>query len=332
MDPITQGVIGATFAQQPSKKSTVLLATLLGFLSGLAPDLDVFIRSEQDPLLALVFHRQFTHSLLFIPIGGLICSTLFYYLITKQKSMTFKDTYIYATIGYATHGLLDSCTSYGTQLLWPFSDVRIAWNTISIIDPSFTIPVLILLIISVTKKNKFFSRLALFWIIFYCILGVIQKERAEKIGIENAMSRGHEILNLEVKPSLGNLFLWKVIYSTKSKYYVDAVKVGFDKKIYIGTNIDKLNIEQSYPWLDHNSQQAKDIERFRWFSGGYIALSQKHPNRIIDIRYSMLPNEVKGLWGIELNENANKEQHIKYIFDRQRDIDSLKKLWNMIVE
>ena len=48
------------------------------------------------------------------------------------------------------------------------------------IDPSFTIPVLILLIISVTKKNKFFSRLALFWIIFYCILGVIQKERAEK--------------------------------------------------------------------------------------------------------------------------------------------------------
>ena len=155
MDPITQGVIGATFAQQPSKKSTVLLATLLGFLSGLAPDLDVFIRSEQDPLLALVFHRQFTHSLLFIPIGGLICSTLFYYLITKRKNMTFKDTYIYATIGYATHGLLDSCTSYGTQLLWPFSDVRIAWNTISIIDPLFTIPILILLIISVTKKINF---------------------------------------------------------------------------------------------------------------------------------------------------------------------------------
>ena len=77
MDPITQGVIGATFAQQPSKKSTVLLATLLGFLSGLAPDLDVFIRSEQDPLTTFVFHRQFTHSLLFIPIGGLICSIYF---------------------------------------------------------------------------------------------------------------------------------------------------------------------------------------------------------------------------------------------------------------
>ena len=105
MDPITQGGL-AQHLLNSLEKSTVLLATLLGFLSGLAPDLDVFIRSEQDPLLALVFHRQFTHSLLFIPIGGLICSTLFYYLITKQKSMTFKDTYIYATIGYATHGCL----------------------------------------------------------------------------------------------------------------------------------------------------------------------------------------------------------------------------------
>ena len=115
MDPITQGVIGATFAQQPSKKNTVLLATLLGFLSGLAPDLDILIRSDQDPLLALEFHRQFTHSLLFIPIGGLICSTVFYYLFTKKNGMTFLDSYIYSTIGYATHGLLDSCTSYGTQ-------------------------------------------------------------------------------------------------------------------------------------------------------------------------------------------------------------------------
>ena len=39
----------------------------IGFLSGLAPDLDIFIRSESDPLLFLEFHRQFTHSLIFIP-------------------------------------------------------------------------------------------------------------------------------------------------------------------------------------------------------------------------------------------------------------------------
>ena len=61
-------------------------------------------------------------------------------------------------------------------------------------------------------------------------------------------------------------------------------------------------------------------------------MSQRHPNRIIDIRYSMLPNQVKGLWGIELHKNAAKDQHVKYIFDRQRDADTFKKLWKMIIE
>ena len=151
MDPLTQGVVGAAVSQQPANKKTILVATLLGFLSGLAPDLDIFIRSKHDPLLVLEFHRQFTHSLIFIPIGGLICAVVFYYLFSKRKGMTFKKTYIFTTLGYGTHGLLDSCTSYGTQLLWPFSDNRISWNTISIVDPLFTMPILVLIIFAAVK-------------------------------------------------------------------------------------------------------------------------------------------------------------------------------------
>ena len=48
--------------------------------------------------------------------------------------------------GYATHGLLDACTSYGTVLFWPFSNERLTWNNISIVDPLLTIPALILLL------------------------------------------------------------------------------------------------------------------------------------------------------------------------------------------
>ena len=50
MDPLTQGVVGAVVSQQPANRKTYLLATILGFLSGLAPDLDIFIRSNEDPL------------------------------------------------------------------------------------------------------------------------------------------------------------------------------------------------------------------------------------------------------------------------------------------
>lgn len=332
MDPLTQGVVGATFSQQPTNKKTILLATLLGFLSGLAPDLDIFIRSEHDPLLVLEFHRQFTHSLIFIPIGGLICTIIFYYLFARRSGLTFKITYIYSTLGYGTHGLLDSCTSYGTQLLWPFSDTRTSWDTISIIDPLFTLPILFLIIIAIVKKNKIFSHLALGWIIFYFIFGLVQQERAKEIGKKIATSRGHEPISIVAKPSLANLFVWKIIYSTKYNYHVDAVKVGFKSKIYEGSKIKKLNISESFPWLDLNSQQAKDIERFRWFSNDYLALSEKHQNRIIDIRYSMLPNEINGLWGIELSKTAGHNDHIKYIFNRERNLDSIKKLWKMILD
>ena len=332
MDPLTQGVVGAVASQQPASRKTILVATILGFFSGLAPDLDIFIRSDKDPLLALEFHRQFTHSLVFIPIGGLICAAVFYYLFAKNNGLTFKKTYIFSTLGYGTHGLLDSCTSYGTQLFWPFTDNRISWNTISIVDPLFTIPLLILIIFTAYKKNKIFSRAALIWIVIYCIFGFFQKERAKNFGEEIALSRGHDVINILVKPSLANLFVWKIIYSTDSYYHVDAVKIALKSKIYEGSKINKLNIKDSFPWLDLNSQQAKDLERFRWFSGGYLAISKKYPNRVIDIRYSILPNEINGLWGIELDKKADENSHIKYIFNRERNSDTINILWNMIIK
>ncbi|MEM6581360.1 MAG: metal-dependent hydrolase, partial [Pseudomonadota bacterium] len=77
MDPITQGTLGAVLPSGSARKRTqIITAGLLGFLAGMTPDLDVFIRSSEDPLLFLEYHRHFTHSLIFIPIGGFISSLI----------------------------------------------------------------------------------------------------------------------------------------------------------------------------------------------------------------------------------------------------------------
>ena len=331
MDPLSQGIVGSIAAQQPANKKVILLSIILGFLSGMAPDLDIFIRSSNDPLMSLEFHRQFTHSLIFIPVGGLICSAFFYFLFAKKQNLTFKTTYLYCTLGYGSHGLLDSCTSYGTQLFWPFSDTRIAWNTISIIDPLFTIPLLIIVVLTIFKRKMILARASLLWVIFYLSLGYLQHERAEKLAYSIAETRKHVVKRIEVKPSIANLLVWKVIYETKEKYYVDAVKIGLKNEILEGTSIDKLNVVESFPWLDKNSQQAKDIKRFSWFSNGYLAISKENPNRIIDIRYSMLPNEIHGLWGIEILEKNNQKEHVKYFFNRENNNLALKKLWKILI-
>ena len=78
MDPITQGTFGGLFSQFFSSKKKITVATIIGVLAGLAPDLDVFIKSSYDPLLSLEYHRQFTHSFIFIPLGALIVTCLLY--------------------------------------------------------------------------------------------------------------------------------------------------------------------------------------------------------------------------------------------------------------
>ena len=151
MDPLSQAVLGATAAQSGASRKEVRVAAVVGLLGGMAPDLDVLIRSSRDPLLFLEYHRHFTHALAFIPVGSLLVAAACYVLFARRH-LSFGRTWLYAALGFATHGLLDACTTYGTQLLWPFSDARIAWNVISIIDPLFTVPILLLVVFAAARR------------------------------------------------------------------------------------------------------------------------------------------------------------------------------------
>ena len=331
MDPLTQGVLGTTLAQSLIQKNDdIKLVAVLGFLGGLAPDLDILIRSESDPLLYLQFHRQFTHSLIFIPVGGFLCAYLLWVIYFK-KILSLSKTTFYTTLGFGTHALLDACTGYGTQLFWPFSNFRVAWNNISVIDPLFTIPMFIMMVLTVIKKSKFIPRAAIVYGLLYLSLGVVQRERAESVGIQIAKGRGHNPIRLESRPSFGNLLLWKTIYETNDKFYVDAVRLGLRAKFYEGESIFKLEIKRDFPNLDPKSIQAKDIERFRFFSKDYIA---KHPTsgeHVIDIRYSLIPNKITPMWGIRLTPSRSN-QHTPFIIFPRDTKNSGRVLWNMLSE
>ena len=336
MDPLSQGVVGMSAAQSVSSRKEIVTASLLGFLSGMAADLDIFIRSKNDPLLFLEFHRQFTHSIIFMPIGGLICAIVFWFLIrtlVKNNSLSFARTYLFSTIGYATHGLLDACTSYGTQLFWPFSDERIAWNNVSIIDPLFTLPLLLITMTAFFRRSRALAIFGAIYALLYLSLGLIQEHRAMTAAQKLADSRGHQGYNLTVKPSFMNLIVWKSIYEYEGRYYVDAIRVLNKTNYFKGDSTLKLDIKRDFPWLDKTSQQAMDISRFEWFSAQHLALDQSKPNRIIDMRYSMLPNKLDGLWGIELNRSATNTEHVKWINNRsgQDREHNIAQLWSMVL-
>ena len=333
MDPLTQGALGAALPQAtaPSRKGAVALAGCFGFLAGMAADLDVLIRSAEDPMLFLEYHRQFTHSLVFIPLGGLISAAVLYVLIGRWLKISFAKTFLYCTLGYGTHGLLDFATSYGTMLFWPFSQERYAASIVSVVDPLLTVPLVVLIVLAGVKRAPVFARLALAWACLYLTLGTLQHYGAREMAKEIAVARGHGIERLTVKPSFGNILVWRSVYESEGRFYIDGLRVGIAPAVFQGPSIARLDPARDFPWLRPASQQYRDLVRFDAFSQGYVARDPERPNAVIDVRYAFLPNTLGALWSIALAPGEADDRHVDFQTDRRGARANLAKLWQLIV-
>ncbi len=330
MDPLTQGALGAALPQSLAPKREVVIATACGFLAGMAPDLDVFIRSGADPLLYFEYHRQFTHSLFFIPLGGLIVASLLWLFGRRWLNIGFWRLMLMCSLGYGTHGLLDAMTSYGTLLLWPFSDHRFAFSFVSVFDPLLTVPLVILVAVSLWRRRPVFARLGLVWVVVYLSAGAIQQQRALNMATQLSGERGHQPLRMIAKPTFGNQIVWKTVYETKDAYYVDAVRAGLDVTVYEGNSARRLTADAIPTWLDADSRQAKDLSRFSKFSNGFLAITSYDPLWVIDVRYSMVPNRADGIWSVRLNPYAGPDAHIVTDTIRTNPQQGMDILWSMI--
>ena len=328
MDPLSQGALGAALATSAAARRQLPVAAAVGLTAALAPDLDVLIQSSADPLLFLEYHRQFSHALVFVPVGALLCAGFLHGLVRRR--LGFAQTYLFCLLGYASHGLLDACTSYGTQLLWPFSDARIAWNIIAVVDPLFTLPLAALLIAALLRRQPSLAGVGLGIATAYLAIGIWQNSRAEDVARELAMERGHRPERLLVKPSFGNLLVWKLIYAADGRFHVDAARVGIEVQVLPGSSVEVLDPGRDFPWLDPSNRQASDLQRFSRFSAGYLALDHGDNTRVTDVRYSMLPNEIDGLWGINLDP-ANPERPASFYSDRSTTPDQRRALIRLLL-
>ena len=312
MDPVSQGLFGAVFSQSASNKKELKKATIIGFGAGMLADIDIFIRSSADPLIAVEYHRQFTHSLIFIPLGGLIAALIF--RLFFRKKIKFSQIYLYSTIGYATHCFLDACTTYGTELFWPFSDMKVALSSISVIDPVFTLVLAAFVIIGFKRRSVNISRIGILFCISYLMFGFYQHGRAEKFLLNAAALRGHSVEKIIVHPTLGNLVLWRGVYQSGDRFYVDAVRAGIfsDEKLYQGSSIKKFDIKNLNSEIENGSVLFNDIVRFNHFTSGFLVISPGTTDLIGDLRYSAIPNGIQPLWGIQI-DTENPGQHVDLI-------------------
>ena len=327
MDPFTQAVLGAAFAQSFAKKSKIPLACLAGAVGGMAPDLDVLIKSANDPLMGIEFHRHFTHSLWFIPFGGLIVAAALWLIF--RKKWDFKNLYIFTTLGLATHALLDACTSYGTRLFWPVSNARVSWDTIAVIDPVPTIALYIFVTISLRMKSAKMARYGMACMIGYLSLGFLQNSRVTATIEQLASNRGHEVERIKLNPTIGNLVVWRSTYQYDGNYYVDAVIAGTfsSPEIIKGSSVPAIDPEAIYPMLSAQSVQRNDIRRFDYFAQGYLF---EFNGAIADLRYSAEPHKIQPIWGIR-TKPFTPDTHVDYVGFSRPNGRALGTTWDMMV-
>lgn len=332
MDPLTHGLLGASAAVAVRRDGSDLrLAAAVGVVAGMLPDLDVLIRSANDPLLAVEYHRHFTHSFAFQPVTALLaCGIVWLVLrawtrfrpdaVHRKFSHWLRRFYLPALLAALTHPINDAMTSYGTRVWWPFSDARVAWDLIAVIDPLFTIGLLAGVSIAVLKGVPHPARWGLVWAVFYAGLCWVQQSRATDALESHLSGEGETIHRLSVKPSIGNILLWRGIYKTDSEFRVVSVRLPpfASASLRPGESLSIFTVADLPGGIAPGSIQYIDIGRFAHFSDGWVAFHPSEENVLVDARYSILPWEMEPLWGIRLNPEQ-PEDHADWVTFRNVD-------------
>ncbi len=302
MDPLTHALLGASAAHVAFGPKLGRRAWLVGAFAGLLPDVEFFIRSSADPLLNIEVHRQFTHAFAFVPVGGALAAAP--WLLRRAQRADWRPLLGAATLAYATHGVLDACTNYGTQLLWPFSDLRVAWHWLTTVGPLLTLLLLAGLVFGVRSGRRWPTALGLAGALAYTGAAAWQQERALAAQAEIAAARGHPVTRAKMFPTVGNFFLWRSVYESGGVLHTDRIRAAGGLSWKAGSTVALAPELALTPAERANERVVRDYRRFAWFSDGWVARAPAAPDVYGDARYSLSSERFEPIWGVRFHPEA----------------------------
>lgn len=290
MDSLTQIVLGAACGEAALGKKIGNKALLFGAIGGTIPDLDVYVGRlfYTNEIDIMAFHRGFMHSIVFAILAAFLLGWLvhkLYDLGKRKNSTTQKDWTWLFFLSIFTHPLLDCFTPYGTQLFLPFTNYRVALNNISVVDPIYTIPFLLCLIVLLffkrnTKRRYLWLKLGVGISSAYMLFTLGNKVYVNSVYKKSLIAEGINYNRFQTQPSVLNNILWYGIAETDDSYYVGFYSL-----------FDTSSKVEAWHKLPKNHELAPDsngdIKTLAWFSNGYYNFISKEDNvlRYNDLRY-----------------------------------------------
>jgi inner membrane protein len=284
MDSITQIVLGAAVGEAVAGKKMGGKAALWGAIAGTIPDLDVFFRAFVHPIEGALLHRGFSHSILFAVIASPILAFLVHRLYKKRYDY---KTWVWLFFGsIITHPMLDIFTNYGTQFFWPF-ELRWTFNSVFVVDPLYTIPFALLLIIALflKRENRWRRKLNYAGIVYsslYLVWCVIVKLTILNKSDDYFQSAGIKGENTIVTPMPFTSFYWMMLTESDSSYYI-----GYKSLFYDFNPNDIEIIAKNHEALEQLKWKDKNYtETFKFLSNGYYSTELKNDTLCLyDLRF-----------------------------------------------
>ena len=266
MDIVTQIALGAAVGEATLGRKVGWRAPLWGGLCGLLPDLDV-LWPFADPVSAFTWHRGYTHALAVLVLATPVVAwaAVRFHPATRP----FRRSWLLlAFLALVTHPLLDCFTVYGTQIFLPFSVLPVGWSTIFIIDPAFSVPVIlgVLAALVLSRERGLGHRLnhaGLAIGVAWLALTLVIKAHVDRVAGDSLPAGVTRYLTT---PSPFNAVLWRVVAMTGEGRYLEGYYSLLDSEPRVSFASRPAGHERLEPL-----RNAAAVARLIWFSRGFFS-------------------------------------------------------------
>lgn len=255
-------------------------------------------------------------------VGLYLLWRLYKYYLTKDQAVpatSFKEWYWLFFLALFTHLVLDCFTAYGTQVFMPFSNYRVAFNNISIVDPAYTVPFLIFLILAATQKPRSKLRKIFLWLgigisSLYMLVTIYNKLRMDDLFDQVLLDKGLPTERCRCSPTILNNILWSCVAESNDHYYLGQYSfLDADPKSNLLNVISKSDSIRSV--LSDN----EDYQTLLWFSNDYLAAFDADSILILsDLRFGSMTDTVTGPRDLIFNFKA-RQVNGKFQFEESRE-------------
>lgn len=327
MDTITQITLGAAVGEAVLGKKIGNKGAVWGAAFGVLPDLDVLANPFVSDVQEIIIHRGLSHSLFFSVVAAPIFGWMLYRRY-KNKPASWKDWSLMVFLTILTHIFIDACTGYGTQVFQPFSNYSLSFNTIFIIDPFYTLPlmagILTALFMRRMPARRWANYIGLGISSAYLLAGFGIKSHVNAVFEQNFENKQVSVDRYMTTPMPLTEFLWVGYAISGDDIYTGLYSV-FDDDQEI--NFQKLDMNRA---LIEPFKGQLPVERILWFSHGYyIAEKSEKAFKMHDLRFgrsdlwlTTQPSPMVWTYNLTLNEDSTRVTGFKHqepAFDFSRD-------------